>query len=143
APNLASSIPNVFSQYDGLSIVKIQNDNSTKLVISTQISNFLATLSIRIDDNSILPETGPTTTGFKVFNSARIYMSKDSIKGRVKCLREIKDANATISLCVQSIEKMFNGEEYLKIIDNDDLNAVLEILVKQEIAESACVIFES
>lgn len=55
----------------------------------------------------------------------------------------VKDANATISLCVQSIEKMFNGEEYLKIIDNDDLNAVLEILVKQEIAESACVIFES
>ncbi|ORE22001.1 hypothetical protein BCV71DRAFT_168600, partial [Rhizopus microsporus] len=69
APNLASSIPNVFSQYGDLSIVKIQNDNSTKLVIGTQTSNFLVTLSIRMDDNNSLPEISPTTANFKVSNS--------------------------------------------------------------------------
>lgn len=46
-------------------------------------------------------------------------------------------------LCVSSQLKMFNGEEYLKIVGNDDLNAVLEILANQKIAESVCVIFES
>lgn len=46
-------------------------------------------------------------------------------------------------LCVSSQLKMFNGEECLKIVGNDDLNAVLEILANQKIAESVCVIFES
>lgn len=224
APNLANSIPNVYSQYTDLTIVKLQNDNSAKLIIGTQISNLLVTSSIRIDDDSFLPELGPTTANFKVTNGSRIYLSQDSIKKfnaiveskQVKLvlkhemynLKQIRskfhrtstytfsrgfslfthslmnvpvtvftaqycrhiynndakvasgilsevawgmvggdnklyivdfkkhavslstNANATISLCVKSIENMFDGEEYLLIIDNEDLNALLEILAK-------------
>lgn len=79
SPNLINSIPNIFSQRNDLSIVKLQNDNSSKLVIGTQISNFLVTSSVRIDESSILPELGPITSHFQVTNATRIYLSQDSI----------------------------------------------------------------
>lgn len=247
ASYLKNSLPNAFSQYTNLSIVKLQNDNSTKLIIGTDVSNFLVTSSIRIDNDSYLPELGPTTGNLDVTDKTKIYLSKNSIE---KCnqiikakkynlvmkhelfnlkqvrskyhlsstytfsrgfslfthamtnvpvtvftandckyitnkdakiasniLREVawgviegggkltfksfkdvttvipKDTNATISKSISSIEKLFNGEDSIQVINNSELNAVLEILSRsicnngitsanQKIAENVRNIFK-
>ncbi|KAI8058725.1 hypothetical protein BDF21DRAFT_390464 [Thamnidium elegans] len=245
---LENSLPTTSSQYSNLSIVKLNNDNSNNLIIGTEISNFLVTSSIRLDDDSILPELGPTTAKFDVTNATRIYISKDSItkynqiieskmhkyvmKHEVYNLKQVrskfhrpsiysysrgfslfthslnnvpvtvftardckyisnkeakvasgilqevawcvlegdgkldiinfkslisslpKDANATFSLCVKSIEKMYDNEEHLQVINNSSLNSVLEILANfvsnngitlanKKIAETVRDIFKS
>lgn len=220
--NMTNLLPTVFSQYPDLSIVKLENDNSVRLVIGTNVSNFLVTSSIRIDNESYLPELGPTTANIKITSNSRIYISENSIK---KCNRMIeskkhelvmrhelfnlkqirskfhlastytfsrgfsmftqamtnvpltvftasdckhltsreakiassilqevawgvieggdklylsaikslitslpKDINITVSKAIDSIEKMFENEEYTQIINSIKLNAYLEIL---------------
>lgn len=249
ATYIESSLPTTSSQYDSINIVKLKNNNSIKLIIGTEISNFLVTSSIRLDDDSILPELGPTTANFIVTDATRIYVSEDSIKkcnsiieakmhklvmkhevynlkqirsklhssstysfsrgfsrythsmsnvpvtiftaqdckhisnrvgakvassilqevawsvfggdGKLK-LNEFnniisllpKNINSTVSICINSIKRMYRGEEYLKVINNNDLNAVLELLAQfvsnngittsnQKIAETVHTIFKS
>lgn len=49
------------SQYDNVVIVKIKNDNSTKLIIGSEISNFLMTSKL-----------GPTTANFNITDRTRL-----------------------------------------------------------------------
>lgn len=85
--NMTNSVPTVFSQYPDLSIVKLENDSSAKLVIGTNMSNFLVTSSVRIDNESYLPELGPTTANIEITSNSRVYISEDSIK---KCNRIVE-----------------------------------------------------
>ncbi|KAI8090379.1 hypothetical protein BDF21DRAFT_321720, partial [Thamnidium elegans] len=66
--NMTNSLPTVFSQYQNLSIVKLENEKFAKLLRfhSTDISNFLIASSIRIDNESYLLELGPTTANIQV-----------------------------------------------------------------------------
>ncbi|CAO3631090.1 unnamed protein product [Mucor fragilis] len=76
-----SSYPEKESKYGWITVIKVQEDNTTKLKIGTTTFNLLATSSLRLGKNSSLSiQMGSNTSHFAPAQSTSIYLDAASIE---------------------------------------------------------------
>lgn len=74
-----SSLPLLKNKYEKINIVKLRDDNSTKLIIGTFVFNALVTSSLRLDKDNCEPEVGSSTYSFTPSYSTKVYISNRSV----------------------------------------------------------------
>lgn len=73
-----SSLPTIKDRYKKIKVCNLLNDNSKKLIIGTFTFNILVTSSVRIDEETFLPELGSTTSNFIANEQTKVYLANSS-----------------------------------------------------------------
>ncbi|KAI9026401.1 hypothetical protein CLU79DRAFT_741614 [Phycomyces nitens] len=114
--DIMSTMPQDGPIYENVCVTKLKDDNSEKLVISTQTAIFLVVSSMRLDRNCG-PELGPTTTNFNPSSQTRIFCSENAIDAASKIIERkqmrIFDFGDTLSQLRQVRSKFDSISTYL------------------------------